>query len=224
MKFLKLLSVLVFAVVVLAGCGGAVDAKIGGTVNGLASGFSVGLTNLTNADTISVAFNSSGTKFTFDQTIQSGSTYNVTVSTQPAGYICTITNGSGTITSNGGDVTNITVNCAPGTGVVQSVTASVAGLCPDVSGLPSRVTLINTVNSDTLTVIGTAQSATGTITRAFPTQLLPGSIFNISIAAQPTNGQFCQFTPPTSSSGSVPTSGPPPAATLTCTFTPASSC
>ncbi|MCP4968724.1 MAG: VCBS repeat-containing protein, partial [bacterium] len=47
--------------------------------------------------------------FTFATALADGSAYDVTVLTQPAGQICTITTGSGTLA--GADVTNVAANC-----------------------------------------------------------------------------------------------------------------
>jgi len=97
------------ATLVVVSCGGSksVDATISGTVIGLSGGTSLKLVN-NGSDTISVQAN--GT-FTFDVQIASGSGYDVTVSTQPAGETCAVTNGSGTVDSNGDPVANVVVSC-----------------------------------------------------------------------------------------------------------------
>jgi hypothetical protein len=87
---------------------------IGGTVSGLTGSGPVLQDSFTNTtlnysglDSDSVTGN--GT-FTFPTALATGSNYNVTVTTQPAGQTCSVTNGSGTVgTSN---VTNITVTCS----------------------------------------------------------------------------------------------------------------
>ena len=78
---------------------------IGGTVTGLDSGTSVVLLdNGTNAKTVS-----SNTSFTFTTPLASGTTYTVTVGTEPTGESCQITNGGPlTVTAN---VTNVAVTC-----------------------------------------------------------------------------------------------------------------
>jgi len=99
---------LLAAVFVLSACGGStIDASVGGTVAGLSGGTSVILVN-NGTDPITVSGN--GT-FTFDQQIAAGSGYSVTVQTQPIGETCLVTNGSGTIDSEGDDVTTVTVTC-----------------------------------------------------------------------------------------------------------------
>jgi hypothetical protein len=82
---------------------------IGGTISGL-SGTVVLLNNGGN----SLSRSSNGT-FTFTTAINSGSTYNVTVGTQPSGQTCTVSNGSGTATAN---VTNVSVSCSSSSSTV----------------------------------------------------------------------------------------------------------
>ena len=98
----------VFAAALLCGCGGSgADVSVGGTLSGLSGGTSVVLLN-NGSDPITVGSN--GT-FTFDQQVQSGGTYSVTVETYPIGENCSVTNGSGKIDGEGDDVTNVTVFC-----------------------------------------------------------------------------------------------------------------
>ena len=105
-----LLAINIIGVSLLAGCGGSTTtpASIGGTVIGLSGGTSVSILN-NNADPITVSAN---TSFNFDIQVNSGSTYNVTVGTQPVGETCTVTNGSGTVDSFGDAVTNVIISCA----------------------------------------------------------------------------------------------------------------
>jgi hypothetical protein len=111
MKLLKKITLVLLSsatALLVAGCGGGtVDATIGGTVVGLSGGTTVELVN-NGSDPITVGGN--GT-FSFDVQIASGSSYNVTVQTQPIGEICTVTDGSGTVDSNGDAVTNVVVSC-----------------------------------------------------------------------------------------------------------------
>src|SRR5579872_1063896 len=80
--------------------------SIGGTVSGLNTGTSVTLLdNATNA--LKVTANGA---FTFTTRLTSGTAYKVTVSVQPTGETCTVTNGTGTVgTAN---VTTVVVSCA----------------------------------------------------------------------------------------------------------------
>lgn len=74
---------------------------LGGTVTGL-----IGTVILTN-DGVDLSITANG-GYSFDSAIISGSSYNVTVKTQPANRTCTISNGTGIIIGN---VTNINVTC-----------------------------------------------------------------------------------------------------------------
>src|SRR5438034_1104322 len=77
------------------GGGGSSTFTVGGTVTGLTG---TGLV-LQNNGGDNLAINASGS-FTFKTALTSGSAYLVTVSTQPSSptQVCTVTNGSGTIT------------------------------------------------------------------------------------------------------------------------------
>jgi predicted outer membrane repeat protein len=78
--------------------------SIGGTVSGL--GGTVILNLNAGAQTKSI---SADGNYAFGNAIAEGSTYSVTVQTQPAGQTCSIGNGSGTV--SGGNVTNVNVDC-----------------------------------------------------------------------------------------------------------------
>jgi hypothetical protein len=79
---------------------------IGGTISGLTGS---GLVLQDNGDD-NLLVNASATSFTFATAIASGSTYNVTVLTQPSSpaELCGVTNGSGTVSAK---VTNVVVTC-----------------------------------------------------------------------------------------------------------------
>ena len=210
MKFLKITLPLLVVAAVVAGCGGAINATIGGTIAGLASGNSVGLTNTSNGDVITYAFNSSSTNFTFDKSVASGSSYNVTVTTQPTNQICSVTNGNGTVDSSGDSVTNISVTCTAGTGTTVPLTASVVGLASGAQ------LVLTDVAAGTLTVTGTATTAGGgTLNQNFPTSLLPGAVYNTKITTQPTTGPTCAILN-TSGSGTIPATGNPTPIAISC--------
>lgn len=78
---------------------------VSGTLSGLASTTIVVLDD-NGADALTL--NANGT-FTFATPLAPGSTYAVTVATQPANGTCTVTNGTGTVGVS--NVTNITINC-----------------------------------------------------------------------------------------------------------------
>jgi hypothetical protein len=79
--------------------------SIGGTVSGLTVGDVVLQDN--GVDTINVSNDGS---FTFPTLLTPGAAYDVTVETYPSGQICSVANGSGTVSSS--DVTNVTVTCS----------------------------------------------------------------------------------------------------------------
>lgn len=78
---------------------------VGGTLTGLAASTTVVLQN--NAgNNLSLTANGG---FAFSASVLSGAGYAVTVLTQPAGRVCSVTNGTGTVGS--ANVTNVAVNC-----------------------------------------------------------------------------------------------------------------
>ena len=140
---------------------------ITGSVSGLGAGKSVGLLN--NAgDAITVNANGS---FTFPTAINSGSSYAVTVGTQPVGQTCSVSNGSGTATAN---VTNVSVSCVTNT---YTITGSVSGL-----GAGKTLGLLNN-GGDALSV-----SANGSFT--FATPVASGGSYAVTVGTQPA-GQNC---------------------------------
>lgn len=154
---------------------------IGGTVSGLKTGDSVTLLD-DGGDALKV---SADGRFTFKTPVASGTTYDVTVGTQPAGEICAIANGTGKVANT--SVTNVTVLCT------GAPTFTIGGL---LSGLSpgATVTLIDNGN-DSLVA-----SNNGTFT--FRTALLTGAAYNVTVGAQPT-GETCTVT---NGSGTVATS------------------
>jgi uncharacterized repeat protein (TIGR03803 family) len=78
---------------------------IGGTVSGL-SGSGLVLQDNGGDDLTPTADG----PFTFAHQLSSGATYNVTVTSQPTGQTCTVTNGTGRVSST--DVTNVIVACS----------------------------------------------------------------------------------------------------------------
>lgn len=197
MQFLKITSAMALVVSFVAGCGGSVDASIGGTVSGLTSGTLV-LTNSVNGDTVSV---SSNTTFTFPVKLPPNSQYNVIPLSTPSGLDCSnITNGSGTISQNGTDVNNVQVNCKAGSNVAVPVCVMAVGL----ASTNSVVLVLNNFSSAPLTVPGNQSAAF-----CFSNQLTPGTPFVIMVTQQP-NNPVQQCTPQYSGgggSGSIPSTG-----------------
>jgi len=148
---------------------------IGGTISGLTG---TGLV-LQDNGTSNLTIAAGATSFTFSTQIPSGSTYNVTVLTQPTNptETCTVTNGSGTATGN---VTNVAVACTTSTGF--TIGGTIAGL--NGSGL---VLQDNGGNNLAIT--------SGQTSFTFSTQIPAGSPYSVTVFTQPTNPtQTCTVT------------------------------
>jgi hypothetical protein len=149
----------------LAGCGGTdkVTYSVGGSVTGLV-GSVVLLNNLSDELTVTA-----GGKFTFTQKVDSGSSYSVSVLTQPIGQTCLVNSGSDTITT---DISNVVVVCSFNS-------YSVSGSAADLVG---SLVLQNNLG-DNLTV-------TTDETFTFSQTIDSGSDYNITVLTQPI-GQTC---------------------------------
>jgi hypothetical protein len=140
--------------------------SIGGTISGLAKAGS-GITLQDNGgDNLTV--NANGT-FTFPTLVSSGASYNATILTQPAGpnQTCTVTNGSGTATSN---ITNIQITCPA---IFHTIGGTVVGLVGTNSGMILQNNL-----GDNLAVSGN-----GTFT--FNTPIADGSTYDVNMLVGP---------------------------------------
>ena len=155
----------------LVGCGGGGGSgsqeppgyTLGGTLTGLTSGNSVVLASGTNSVTVSA-----NGAFTLSGTVSSGSSYAVTVTSQPVGQTCTATEASGVASAN---ITNISVSC-----VTNSY--SVGGT---ISGLPtgSSITLANNgTNSTTFANNGSY---------VFSSKTNHGENYSVTVTAPPKN-------------------------------------
>jgi uncharacterized repeat protein (TIGR03803 family) len=99
---------------------------IGGTLAGLNSGSRITLEDNGN-DSLTLTANGA---FTFAAPVTEGSTYSVTLGTQPNNQFCSITGGSGTVS---GDVGSIQVACGPIEQVLYTFTANGDGWGPYAS-------------------------------------------------------------------------------------------
>jgi hypothetical protein len=155
----------------LSACGGGGGAptapsqyKVGGSVSGLASGATLALTD--NAgDTLSITTNGS---FSLAKTFSAGSSYSVTLATQPVVPVqtCTVANGTGTVGSAA--ITNIAVTCVTST---FQVSAAVSGL------IGSGLVLENNAADDV------AVSANGVV--AFPKPIASGAAYSVTVKTAP---------------------------------------
>ena len=146
--------------------------SVGGTVSGL-GGSGLVLRN-NGADDLAIASNGS---FTFATPLANGSTFEVTVATQPIrpSQTCTVADASGTI--GGGDVRTVKVSCATNAFTIRG---TVSGL------LGSGLVLQNNGGDD----VG-VQTDGGF---AFATKIPSGSPYDVTVKAQPANpAQVCSL-------------------------------
>jgi hypothetical protein len=146
-------------------------ATVNVTINVVVAGLTASTTGLVIEDNginpLSIAANG-----TFPITVVSGTPYAITVSTQPTGATCTVTNGSGTANAN----VTVNVNCTP---TVSNFTISAA-----VTGLSGTVVLQdNGGNNLTITTNGTFP---------FTTQVASGGGYAVTVLTQPA-GQTCSL-------------------------------
>jgi serine/threonine protein kinase, bacterial len=103
---------------------------VGGTLSGLASGASVVIKNTFPVGSFnsseSITLNANGS-FTFKTALgvsgYTGNEYTVTVTTQPTGQTCTVSKGSGTVSTS--NITDVAVSCTSGnTGTVTTLAGS----------------------------------------------------------------------------------------------------
>ena len=194
MNKLKILLAGSLVGMVVVGCGGTSSAQIGGTLTGLSGGTTVQLLN-NGANPLTMSANGF---FAFSTSIQSGSTYNVSVGTQPIGETCSVTNGTGTVSSNGAAVTNVAVSCVANIGSNNVVFGA-------VSGLPTggSVQLANGADTLTLNVNGAF---------AFPTAVAVGGSYAVSIVSTST-GLNCTLG---NATGTIPATGSITAIVVSC--------
>ena len=158
----------------LAGCwdddsATPVTYSVGGSVAGLTT---AGLVLANGSDTASPA--AGATTFAFATALATGSTYAVTVQTQPANATCAVGGGSGTVGTAA--VTSVAVTCTP---IAYTVGGSVSGL--------AATGLVLANGADTVAV---ASGATGF---TLPTAVAQGAGYMVTVQTQPT-GEHCSLT------------------------------
>jgi hypothetical protein len=161
--------------VLLAACGGDYHAPpvpppaaftVGGGITGLSAS---GLVLANGGDVLPVV--AAATGFTLPTAVAQGSTYAVTVQTQPAGEQCSISGASGTI--SGANVTNVAVACAAD---AHSLGGTITGLAS------SGLVLANGADN--------ASPASGATSFTFTALVAEGGAFAVSVKTQP-SGQTC---------------------------------
>jgi Kelch motif len=173
---LCVLTLPVVALITVVGCGGGKKTPpppstytIGGTVSGLSG---AGLVLQDNAgDNLTVSANA--TTFTFATSVTSGGAYSVTVLTQPAGEVCTVTGGSGTASAN---VTVVSVAC------VQAYT--IGG---SVFGLSGTGLVLQDNGGNNLTLSANATSYFFTFDGTIPSG---GATYSVTVLSNPA-GEAC---------------------------------
>ena len=164
--------------VALAACGGGgsgghsgstapTSFNVGGTVSGLSASGLVLQDNGTDNLTVS----SGASTFTFATPLSSGTSYAVTVLTQPTGETCAVSAGTGTIT---GTVTSVAVTCSVNTYTIGGT----------VSGLNASGLVLQDNGGDNLSV------PSGSSAFTFATKLKSGSTYAVTVLANPT-GETC---------------------------------
>jgi len=140
---------------------------IGGTVSGL-----TGTLELLNSNGDKTPGLTSNGAFSFTASMAQGAAYAVSVSQQPTGQTCTVSNGSGTATAT---VSNVSVSCVTSTYTIGG----------KVSGLTGTLVLQNNgVNNLSLTVNGNF---------TFPTPVAYKGAYAVTVLTQPA-GQACTIT------------------------------
>ncbi|BAP89617.1 LamG domain protein jellyroll fold domain protein [Burkholderiales bacterium GJ-E10] len=145
----------------------AVTYTLGGTVSGLNG--SVTLQDDGGAPT---PLSANG-KFSLPGRIVDQAAYDVTVSSQPVGQTCTVTDGAGTV--QGADITNVSVACVDNPAANFSLGGSIDGLPAGTS-----VVLDDTVS-------GTTQAFAANGTFSFDA-VMSGHPYDVTVATQPAGG------------------------------------
>lgn len=155
-----------------------------GVVGGSISGLAGSLTLQNGAAT--VVLTAGTTQFNFPAPAASGSSYDVTVNTQPTGQTCAVSNGSGVIPANTGgsntnpvnDVTNVSVVCVSNT-LASQISGTVTGL-----DAGKTVTLLNNGGDKIIKLVNGAFT--------FANRVVVGNAYAVT-ASQP-SGQICTVT------------------------------
>jgi sugar lactone lactonase YvrE len=163
------------------GSGSGATYTVGGSIGGLSAS---GLVLADNGGD-NLIISAGATSFMFATKLQSGSTYDVTVATQPTGATCTVSSGTGPVAAN---VTSVAVSCK-----------SLYSIGGRISGLSASGLVLADNGGDNLTVSSGATSFT------FATRLQSGATYDVTIATQPT-GQTCTVSSGTGSAMSDVTS------------------
>ena len=166
----------------------ALPFTVGGTVTGL--GNNNGLVLANGSDVL--AEPAGATHFTMPVQIAFGTAYNVSVQSSPAGLLCSVANGSGTMGAS--NVTNVAVTCSDRS---FTVGGTITGLI--------QAGLVLTNGSDTLRIAANATNFT------MPTQVAYTGNYNVQVQSSPPD-ETCSVS---SGSGTMP-ANPVTGVTVTC--------
>jgi len=145
---------------------------VGGSVSGLTGGTLVLQNN--GGDNLSIT--ADGT-FSFSTPIADGSTYSVTVSSQPTGQTCSVASGGGTI--SGVAVTDVSVTCVAGT--LYTIGGTISGATGTLD--------LDMYNGSTMDVLNAVSNGSFT----FPTAQVNGITYSVTVSVPP-SGQTCTVT------------------------------
>ncbi len=148
--------------------------SVGGSITGLAAGqqITLALDDDGAAPALESITRTADGNFTFATSLAYGSSYTVSVASQPADQTCSVSNASGTIGLV--DVTNVAVSCATNRYTIGGT----------LSGLGSGKSAILLLNGGSALTV----SADGSF--SFPVQLASGQGYAVSVGTQP-SGQVC---------------------------------
>jgi hypothetical protein len=162
LTYLRSLSLVLTCAIGLAACGGYTGLTLGGTVSGLTNS---GLVLANGGDTVSVPANA--TSYVFPNQVDVGSSFHVTIQSQPQHMTCVIADITGTVGTTA--TSNISVACAQNS---YTVGGTITGLTAD------NLVLIN--GTDRLSVAANATEFT------MPSKVPDGSVYGIAVLTQPT--------------------------------------
>lgn len=169
LTYLRSLSLVLTCAIGLAACGGYTGLTLGGSVSGLTNS---GLVLANGGNTVSVPANA--TSYAFPNQVDVGSSFHVTIQSQPQHMTCLVTDITGTVGTTA--TSNINVACGQNS---YTVGGTISGLTAD------GLVLIN--GTDALTVAASATAFT------MPSKVPDGSVYGITVLTQPT-GLTCSVT------------------------------
>ena len=173
------------------------------TLSGLAAGKSVSVSmsdGTTGSTPSTAAANADGT-VTFPNRLPVGSTYQLSVGTQPTNQLCTISNGSGTVTEE--DIV-ATVTCANTYALGGTVTGLAAGQWLTVATAADSANKVDLANNP-------VNDATNAKSFTLPKRLVSGTAYTITVGNTPgkitynpaKNSPTCSFTGANGATGTV---------------------